>query len=222
MDIKQYSDTDRQLVAVDCIVFGFDGQALKVLLIKRDFEPQKGKWSLMGGFVTKREGVDDAANRVLNNLTGLSEIYLEQLQCFGAVDRDTAGRVISVAYYSLIDIANYTEQLSNRYEAKWFDVKSIPTLIFDHQIMVKKALDRLREKIVTHPVGFELLPALFTLPQLQSLYEAICGYSIDKRNFSKKILTMPFLKKLPQKDKRFSKRGAYYYTINKARASNGT
>ncbi|MBC7850934.1 MAG: NUDIX hydrolase [Chitinophagaceae bacterium] len=217
MDIVKYKSNDRILLAVDCIIFGFDGQQLKLLLIKRDFEPQKGKWSLVGGFVSKNESVDDAAIRVLNKLTGFTDIYMEQLHCFGEVDRDTAGRVVSIAYYSLINIANYTEQLADDHEAKWFEVESRPPLIFDHQLMVEKALGHLREKITTHPIGFELLPAKFTLPQLQSLYEAIYGYPIDKRNFSKKILSLGILKKMKDKDMHSSKRGAYYYTISKTK-----
>lgn len=216
MDIVKYNSHDRILVAVDCIIFGFDGRQLKALLIKRDFEPKKGKWSLMGGFVSKDESVDAAAIRVLEQLTGLTNIYMEQLYCFGGVSRDAAGRVVSIAYYSLINIANDNIQLDNEHDAHWFELDNIPNLIFDHQQMVEVAIQRLRQKISTHPVGFELLPTKFTLPQLQSLYEAIYGYAMDKRNFSKKILSLGILKKLNEKDKTSSKKGAFYYIFDKA------
>ena len=216
MDIVKYKSHDRILVAVDCIIFGFDGRQLKALLIKRDFEPKKGKWSLMGGFVSKDESVDDAAIRVLEQLTGLTKIYMEQLYCFGDVTRDTAGRVVSVAYYSLINIAKYSTQLADDHEARWFEMENVPELIFDHQEMLDQAMKRLRQKMATHPIGFELLPTKFTLPQLQSLYEAIYGYAMDKRNFSKKILSLGILKKLAEKEKASSKKGAYYYIFDKA------
>src|SRR6267154_5189885 len=116
MDIKQYKSQDRLLVAVDCIVFGFDGRQIKALLIKRGFDPEKGKWSLMGGFVGKKENVDAAATRILKQLTGLSNIYMEQLYCFGEANRDAAGRVVSIAYSALINIADYSEQLSTEHE----------------------------------------------------------------------------------------------------------
>ena len=140
MDIKKYKSQDRLLVAVDCIIFGFDGKQIKVLLIKRGFEPEKGKWSLMGGFVGKDENVADAAARVLKQLTGLTDIYMEQLHCFGEANRDLAGRVVSIAYSAFINIADYSEQLSSEHEAKWFPISKIPPLIFDHKQMLKKWL----------------------------------------------------------------------------------
>src|SRR5690349_24436832 len=133
MSSDQYGKSDRLLVATDCIIFGFDGGELKALLIKRDFDPEKGKWSLMGGFVNKDENVDHAAARILKNLTGLTDIYMEQLYTFGNVDRDAAGRVISIAYYALINIANYSNQLQADHEAHWFPLNKIPPMIFAHR-----------------------------------------------------------------------------------------
>src|SRR5688572_32355080 len=162
MDINSYKSQQKILVAVDCIIFGFDGSQLKALLIKRGFEPEKGKWSLMGGFVGKEENADEAATRVLYHLTGMSNIYMEQLYTFSDVNRDSAGRVISIAYFALINIADYSEQLQLEHEAKWFHLNKIPPLIFDHKKMVMKAKELLRQKVASHPIGFELLPQKFT------------------------------------------------------------
>jgi 8-oxo-dGTP diphosphatase len=215
MDIEKYISQDRLLVAVDCIIFGFDGKELKALLIKRGFEPQKGKWSLMGGFVNKDENVEAAAVRVLYQLTGLNNIYMEQLYCFGNVDRDVAGRVVSIAYFALINIEDYTEQMQLEHEARWFSMEKIPSLIFDHMEMLEKAKERLRQNVAIHPIGFELLPSKFTLPQLQSLYEAIYESPIDKRNFTRKILSLGILNKLDEKERESSKKGAFLFVFDK-------
>ena len=215
MDIKKYKSQDRLLVAVDCIIFGFDGKQIKALLIKRGFEPEKGKWSLMGGFVGKDENVDDAAARVLKQLTGLTDIYMEQLYCFGVANRDLAGRVVSIAYSAFINIADYNEQLSSDHEARWFPIGKIPSLIFDHKLMLKKAKEALVEKVSNHPIGFELLPSRFTLRQLQNLYEAIYEAPLDKRNFTRKILSINVLKKLKEKEKESSRKGSFYYVFDR-------
>ncbi|MBL0739836.1 NUDIX hydrolase [Chryseolinea lacunae] len=220
MDIDSYTNHQKIIVAVDCIIFGFDGNQLKALLIKRGFEPQKGKWSLMGGFINNNEDADCAAVRVLNKLTGMDNLYMEQLHAFSRVDRDSAGRVISIAYFALINIADYSEQLQVEHEAKWFELSQLPELIFDHTAMVLKAQDLLREKVARHPIGFELLPDKFTLPQLQSLYEAIYETSLDSRNFSKRILSLGVLNKLDEKEKKSSRRGAFYYVFDSIKYKN--
>lgn len=212
-----YRQYEKQYVAVDCIIFGFDKKKLKLLCIKRDFEPGKGEWSLMGGFVQGKESSDDAASRVLTDLTGLSDIYLEQLQTYGDPDRDPAGRVISIAYYALIDSVKFDKSISRDYDAKWFSLNKLPNLIFDHQVMVEKALRRLRRKCKTQPVGFELLPEKFTLPQLMMLYEAIFNQEFDKRNFRKKILSNGILEKLEEKDMEGSRKGAFLYKFDKVK-----
>lgn len=214
MHIRSYKSHEKILVAVDCIIFGFDGKQLKALLIKRGFEPEKGKWSLMGGFIGKRENAEEAATRILFQLTGMNNIYMEQLSAFTDVKRDSAGRVISIAYFALINIADYSEQLQLEHEAKWFLLHRIPPLIFDHRKMVMKAKERLQEKVVAHPVGFELLPTKFTLPQLQNLYEAIYEMPLDKRNFTKKMLSLGVLNKLNEKEKKSSRKGAFYYVFD--------
>lgn len=209
-----YKEHDRILVALDCIIFGFDRKGLKLLLIKRDFEPEKGKWSLMGGFLEKSESLDDAANRVLNKLTGLTNVYMEQLYGFGEVDRDPVERTISIAYYALINIREHDKELVEKYSARWFPIKEVPNLIFDHEEMVEAAKARLRYKASHQPVGFELLPEKFTLPELQRLYEAIYETSLDKRNFRRRILSMDVLTKTDEKQKKYSKKGAYLYKFN--------
>lgn len=213
---KTYKGHKELLVAVDCIVFGFDNEGLKLLLIKRNFEPAKGKWSLMGGFVKQDESLDDAAKRVLYDLTGLKDIYLEQLNTYGKPGRDKAGRVISVAYFALIKTKEYDKAKGEVHGAKWFRFEEKPALIFDHNDMVEKAHIRLIRRVRYRPVGFELLPEKFTLPQLQMLYEAIYQEELDKRNFRKKILSMGFLIKLNEKDKSGSKKGAFLYKFNEA------
>lgn len=211
----QYSDQDRLLVAVDCIIFGFTGNELKALLVKRLFEPELGKWSLMGGFVKENESVEAAATRVLDQLTGLTDIYMEQLFCFGDVQRDPGGRVISVAFFALIKIDDYSEELMAEHNAGWFPLNKIPSLVFDHKNMIKLAKQRLKEKAATHPVGFALLPRKFTLQQLQGLYEAIYETSLDKRNFIRKIHLLNILRKLDEKDKGSSRKGAFYYVFDR-------
>ena len=217
MSIIQYKDHDRLLIAIDCIIFGFDGKHLKGLFIKRGFEPQKDKWSLMGGFVKKAESVDAAAARILHELTGLTDIYMEQLFCFGEVERDPGSRVISVAYFTLIKIDDYSEDLMDTHNAKWIELSKMPGLIFDHREMVKLAKERLQQKVANHPIGFALLSDKFTLPQLQNLYEAIYETPLDKRNFTRKILSLGILNKLKEKERTSSKKGAFYYTFDKTK-----
>jgi len=215
--MEYYQNQDKLLVAVDSIIFGFDeGQhELKLLILKRRFEPAKGGWSLMGGFVNKNESVDDAAKRIVFQLTGLQDVYMEQLFTFGDVTRDPGGRIVSVAYYSLIKINDYDRELVKEHGASWIPVSELPDLIFDHSVMVEKAIRKLRIRARTQPIGFELLPEKFTIPQLQGLYEAIYQVPFDKRNFRRKILSMGLLEKLDEKEKESSRKGAFYYRFNK-------
>jgi 8-oxo-dGTP diphosphatase len=212
---SKYSHQTRILIAVDCIIFGFDGEKLKLLLIQRGIEPEKNKWSLMGGFVHSDETLDEAANKILKQLTGLEGVYMEQLQVFGELNRDPIERTLSVAYFALIDIHKYEKQISHEHHAEWFELKDIPHLIFDHDKMVETARRRLRYKAALHPILFELLPQKFTIPQLQSLYESIYDSVFDKRNFSRKILSTGLLIKQGDKDKMSSKKGAFYYVLDK-------
>lgn len=213
--MNQYPGQRHYLVAVDCIIFGFDGENLKILLIKRGFKPKKGEWSLMGGFVQLTESLDEAAKRILHQLTGLYGVYLEQLQTFGHPNRDPIERTISVTYFALIDIHKYEKQISPEFNAGWFSLNKAPNLIFDHSEMVKLARKNLRYKASLHPILFELLPEKFTMPQLHDLYEDVYAASFDKRNFSRKILSTNLLVKQKDKDKSASKKGAFYYKLNK-------
>ena len=213
--MTKYSKQSRILAAVDCIIFGFDGESLKILLIHRGFEPEKDKWSLMGGFIQPDESADDASVRILKSLTGLEGVYLEQLYTFCDPQRDPIERTISITYFALIDIHQYEKQISDQYHPEWFPLNKIPDLIFDHNEMVKLAKEKLRYKAALHPLLFELLPKKFTLPQLQSLYEYVYDTSFDKRNFSRKVLSTKLLIKQQDKDKYTSKKGAYYYKLNK-------
>lgn len=213
--MTRYSGQSRMLVAVDCIIFGFDGEKLKLLLIKRGFEPQKNKWSLMGGFVQPGEGLEAAAARILNKLTGLEGVYMEQLFAFGEPERDPVERTISVTYFALIDINQYVQQLTDEFKAEWVDLDSLPDMIFDHEAMVNMAKEKLRYKAAIHPILFELLPGKFTVPQLQLLYEGVYDVTFDKRNFSRKILSTGLLIKQKDKERLSSKRGAFYYKLDK-------
>ena len=209
-----YNINPRFYVSVDCIIFGFDKGSLKLLLLKRNFEPAKGSWSLMGGFVQDGESVDDAAKRVLAELTGLENVYMEQVGTFGEVDRDPGERVISVAYYALININEYDRNLVQQHNAHWAEINEIPPLVFDHPQMVKQARIMLQKKASSEPIGFNLLPSLFTLFQLQSLYEAIYGEPLDKRNFRKRVADLNYIEKTDKIDKTGSKRGAALYKFN--------
>ncbi|HLA60081.1 MAG TPA: NUDIX domain-containing protein [Puia sp.] len=214
LEIPSYQEKDHILLAVDCIIFGFNGERLNILCIKRDFEPGLGKWSLMGGFVGKQESVREAASRVLETLTGLHNIYMEELNCYGEVNRDPGGRVVSIAYYALININQYPKELLLKHNARWFDADSIPNLIFDHKKMVRMAIKQLQEKAINHPLGFVLLPKKFTMNQLQTLYEAIFNVKFDQRNFSRKLFSLNILRKLNEKDKTSSRKGSFYYIFD--------
>ncbi len=214
-----YSQYDKILVAVDAIIFGFNENEfdLKLLLLKRNFPPEKGKWSLMGGFVSPEESIDHAAQRVVSQLTGLDNVYMEQLYAFGDINRDAGGRIISVAYFSLLKINEHDSNLVKKHGASWISINELPELIFDHREMVSKALRKLRIRARTQPIGFELLPDKFTIPQLQRLYEAIYQLPFDKRNFRRKLLAMGLLEKLDEKEKETSKKGAFYYRFNQTK-----
>lgn len=212
---NNYSSVDKVVLAVDCVIFGFDNEGLKILLIKRDFEPEKGKWSLIGGFLKKEEVLDTAAIRILNRYTGLQDIYMEQLYTYSEIDRDPVERTISVAYYALINIENHDAELINNCHAQWFSVSDSPKLIFDHNNILDHAVRRLRYRSSIKPVVFELLPQKFTMRQLLELYEAILNKELDKRNFISKINSLDILIKLDEKDMLSSRKGSYLYTFDK-------
>ena len=210
-----YSEHSQVLLSVDCIIFGFDEGKLKILIGRRKMDPGRGEWSLYGGFVRSDEGIDDAANRVLYELTGLRNLFMRQVGAFGDVDRDPGERVVSIAYYALINVNDYDDHLRMEHGVEWVNFDELPQLYSDHNEMVLKARKLMKQKIATQPVGFRLLPSLFTLTQLQRLYEAVNGEPTDKRNFRKRIKEMDFIEKTELIDKTGSKRGAFLYRFNK-------
>lgn len=213
--MKYYEGYTKVLVSVDCIIFGFDEGKLKILIGRRKYNPGRGEWSLYGGFVAADEDVDEAAKRTLYELTGMRHIYMKQVGAFGKVDRDPGERVISIAYYALINVSEYDENLRLEHGLEWVDVDNIPQLYSDHNEMVSKAHKLMQDKLKTEPVGFRLLPRLFTLTQLQRLYEVVYGAELDKRNFRKRVKDMDFIEKTELIDKKSSKRGAYLYRFNR-------
>ena len=210
-----YSQHAKVWVSVDCIIFGFDEGKLKVLIGRRQMDPGRGEWSLYGGFVAADESINDAANRTVAELTGLNNLYMRQVGAFGSIDRDPGERVISIAYYALINVKDYDERLRLDHGVEWVNIEELPKLYSDHNEMIRKARKLMCQKLRTEPVGFRLLPDLFTLTQLQRLYEAVNGEELDKRNFRKRIKDMDFIEKTDLIDKKTSKRGASLYRFNK-------
>lgn len=215
MNNKYYQNTDKFLISVDCIIFGFQNKELHVLLTRRPVEPLINEWSLMGGFMENGESISQAAEKVLFRYTQQKDIYMEQVAAYGDVDRDTGGRVVSVAFYALVKIEKFNTSLAKKFDARWINIKELPPLVFDHNQMIKDALMLLQYKVSTQPIAFNFFDDKFTLPALQDLYEAIYQMPLDKRNFRKKLSSMEILDRLEEKDKVHSKRGAYYFMYNK-------
>lgn len=210
-----YSEFQKVLLSVDCIIFGFDNNKLKILIGRRNLEPGRGEWSLSGGFVRSNEDLDATADRTLTELTGMRNVFMRQVGAFGKANRDPGERVVSVAYYALINVKDYSEKMKQKHGMEWVEVDKMPQMYSDHNDMVRKALKLMRQKMKTEPIGFELLPDLFTLTQLQRLYEAVNGEELDKRNFRKRLKEMDFIEKTELIDKKSSKRGAALYRFNK-------
>jgi 8-oxo-dGTP diphosphatase len=200
---------------VDCVVFGLGDDDLKVLLIQRDHDPYVGRWALPGGFVDIDETLEHAARRELEEEAGLCRVFLEQLFTFGAVDRDPRERVVTVAYYALVNIGDHSiRPATDARAAAWFDVNDAPKLAFDHENILDTALERLKDKVRYQPIGFELLPRRFTLRHLQRLYETILERRIDKRNFRRKVLSMGLLEETDEIETGVSHRAARLYRFD--------
>jgi 8-oxo-dGTP diphosphatase len=209
-------DHPRPAVTVDCAVFGVDEEGLKVLLVQRDVEPFEGRWALPGGFVREGEDLPEAARRELEEETGLAKVFLEQLFTFGAPGRDPRGRVISVAYYALVKLADHrVRAATDARDARWFAAAAVPALAFDHDRILATARARLRAKVRYQPLGFELLPPRFTLTQLQRVYERILERPLDKRNFRKKLLAMGLLEELDEVERDVAHRAARLYRFDR-------
>lgn len=215
-NIKYHYEYQRPALTSDCVIFGFDGGELKLLLIEREKEPFKNKWALPGGFVQIDETTEACAKRILLEKVGLKNVFIEQLYTFSTIDRDPRERIVSVSYFTLVNKHHY-KLIAGRdtVKAEWFNLSKLPKLAFDHSQIVKTAIQRLKGKVVYQPIGFELLEEKFTLTQLQAVYESILEIAIDKRNFRKKILGMGFLKALEEKEKNVAHKAARYYTFDK-------
>jgi len=208
----------RPALTTDCVVFGLDEEDLKVLLIERALAPHKGEWALPGGFVRVGESPDDSALRELNEETGLSKVYLEQLYTYGDPGRDPREHVVTVAYYALVNLIEHPPRSdTDAAKAEWFSLEDLPPLAFDHGEILKFAVERLRGKLRYQPIGFELLPPKFTLGELQWLYERILEQKLDKRNFRKKVLSFKLLKETGQFQKDVSHRAAQLYRFDRKR-----
>jgi 8-oxo-dGTP diphosphatase len=199
-------------VSVDCVIFCYDDKQLKVLLIKSDLEEFSGLNSLLGDLVRPDEDIDTASYRILKERTGMDDVYLEQVQAFGAIDRHPSGRVITIAYYSLIDIKNHRLQLDNN-ELNWYPVNQIRKMAFDHKLIIDSCLKRLQDQILDNPIIFNLLPNKFSLRELQELYEAILGVKLDRRNFRKKIAIKDWLEDVGEMEEDVPHRPGKLYSL---------
>ncbi|HTM97154.1 MAG TPA: NUDIX domain-containing protein [Pedobacter sp.] len=216
--MKEVLPVFNSAVSIDCVLFGFDGGELKILLIERNEEPFKDWWALPGNLVGENESVDQSASRILHELTGLSDVYMEQYYTFGEVNRHPQGRVITVAYYAMLRLGGdkvLKPLTTYAKKAQWINVRELPKLGFDHQHIFDKGLEKIKRRIKHLPIAFELLPEKFTLTQVQNVYELILGKKLDKRNFRKKILSFGVLKELDEKQKGVSFRAATLYKFDK-------
>ena len=200
-------------LSVDCVIFGFDDHKLKVLLIRSDLKKFLGKWSLLGDLVDPKEELDAAANRILKQRTGLDDVFLEQVKTFGSLNRHPAGRVISVAYYALINIQNHKLKILDN-ELHWHDMNDITELAFDHIQILKTSYEQLQRRVQEHPLAFSLLPKKFSLRDLQNVYEAILDIKMDRRNFRKKFFAMDFLVDIKEMEKNVPHRPGKLYNFN--------
>lgn len=209
----EIQDYFKAAISVDCVIFGFDENELKVLLIESDLKEFKGKWSLLGDIMHPDEDIETAAYRVLRERTGLENVYMEQVQAFGGINRHPAGRVITIAYYSLVNIG-HVELKTHSNELHWHAVKDIRQMAFDHREILGTCLERLQHKVIEQPVGFNLLPKKFSLRELQNLYEAILDVKLDRRNFRKKFFAMDYLIDLNEEEQEVRHRPAKLYKFN--------
>ena len=210
------SDPVIEALSIDSLIFGFKKSELDVLLVQHGEGISKGKWALPGGWIKYGESIDESANRILKDLTGVSNIYLEQLKAFGEVDRYPGKRVITIAYYALVKPENYTLQPGfTATDAQWFKVSEVPELPYDHKLILDQGLLYLKHKVRHEPIGFNLIPKKFTLLQLQELYEAILAKKLDKPNFRRKIMKMDFLEPCREKQTEVSHRAASLFRFDK-------
>lgn len=216
MKKNSFPDAIIDAMSIDCLIFGFKKNELDILLVKHGEGISKGKWALPGGWIKYNESIDESANRILKDLTGVSNIYLEQLRAFGETNRYPGKRVITLAYYAMIKPADYTLHAGfTATDAQWFKVSDVPNLPYDHNKVLKTGLEQLRHKVRHEPVGFNLLPKKFTLLQLQELYEAILQKKLDKPNFRRKLINMNLLEPCKEKQIDVSHRAASLFRFDK-------
>lgn len=209
--ISEFDGIHKLALSVDCVILGYDEESLKVLLVECNTPPFVGKLSLLGELVNPDETLDEAAHRVLGIWTGQESLYLEEVRTFSNVDRHPLGRVITVAYYSLVEIDHFELSGMNKMNLKWVDVNSVGDLAFDHTEILNECLDSLQQRLREKPIGFNLLPEKFTLNQLQNLYEVVLGITLDKRNFRRKILSLDVLIDLGEMQQDVAHRPAKLY-----------
>jgi ADP-ribose pyrophosphatase YjhB (NUDIX family) len=216
MSSDRFSDDIIEAVSIDCVIFGFRNSELDILLIKHGEGISKGRWALPGGWIRYNESIDDAASRLLTSLTGVSNIFLEQLRAFGEVNRYPGKRVITLAYYALINADNYSLSAGfTASDAQWFKIHDVPRLAYDHNKILNVGFQYLKHKVRHEPLGFNLLPKKFTLHQIQKLYEAILETALDKPNFRRKLLNMNLLVPCDEKQRDVSHRAANFYRFDK-------
>jgi 8-oxo-dGTP diphosphatase len=216
MPSSKYSNEIIDAISIDCLIFGFRNNRLDLLLIKHGEGISKGRWALPGGWIRYNESIDLAASRLLNSLTGVSDIYLEQLRCFGEVNRYPSKRVITIAYYALVNAEHYDLHPGfTASDAKWFNIQELPDLPYDHNHIMKFGFKQLKHKVRHEPIGFNLLPRKFTLHHIQQLYEAILETMLDKPNFRRKLLNMNLLVPCEEKQRDVSHRAANLYRFDK-------
>ncbi|SIQ35356.1 NUDIX hydrolase [Maribacter ulvicola] len=217
MTLNNYRKEDKVLLSIECIIYGFYQDELKILLIQREFGSTKDRWSLIGDFLKNEEELNNAASRIVNQLTGLNNMYMEQVHSYSKPDHILEEKIISVSYIALINIENYCKNILKENPIKWFAIKDIPSLVFDHNKMIKDSLALLRNRISNRPIAFELLPEKFTMRQLQKIYEVILGTELDKRNFINKFNSLDLLNKLNEKDMTSSKKGAFLFEFDEVK-----
>ena len=210
---SEVQSINKLALSVDCVIFGFDENKLKVLLIRSDLQNYKDQWSLLGDLVLPEEGLDEAAYRILKQRTGLSDVFLEQVHTFGQVERHPASRVVTVAYYSLINIQHHKLKILDN-ELHWHDVNDITELAFDHKKILDSSFEQLQRRVQEHPLAFSLLPKKFSLRELQNVYEAILDTKMDRRNFRKKFFAMDFLVDIDQMEQDVPHRPGKLYNFN--------
>jgi len=213
---SEVQSSNRIALSVDCVIFGFDENKLKVLLMRSDLKKYQSKWSLLGDLVKPDEDLDAAAYRILKQRTGLDDVYLEQVHSFGKINRHPGGRVVTVAYCSLINIQHHKLKILDN-ELHWHDVASVKDLAFDHKTIFDLSLQRLQKRVQEHPLGFSLLPNKFSLRELQNLYEAILSIKLDRRNFRKKFFAMNFLVDMDEIEQNLPHRPGKLYKFDYAK-----